>query len=329
MDEISDVIPIRTSSIRHWSISSTTPTISDTSSNPSQRPQSRHTADTSVDLRTSFSAKNSSLGSLTSVAAPGSVVVSPKSTKSQAFNIDDYISSDDDYDTPRRPRGEGEEDLLFQDNGYGMNGSLLPGLSDGMPLPGLSSFAPLSPREIPRPRTSSSLPPNYLQNSFGSPTFSPGPISYPRSRRYVIDTAAHYDDDVDGDDDYLYREEPTLPGLSPMRGGPASRGTKRFTALGKMYDGHQRPSSSSSYHHYGHHHHHHHHHHRGSEDVIEEERDMSKIDIAAAVRMRKEAKARMRADIAASRKRRPSKARRRRSLAGPDADEEHHADTEC
>lgn len=41
--------------------------------------------------------------------------------------------------SPRRPRGEDEEDLLFRDGGYGMDGSFLPGLSGGMPLPGLGS----------------------------------------------------------------------------------------------------------------------------------------------------------------------------------------------
>lgn len=328
MDEIADVVPVRTSSIRNWSISSTTPTTSDTSSNPSQRPQSRHTADTSVDLRTSFSAKNSSHGSLPSAVGACSVAMSPKVVRSPAFNIDDYISSDDDDMTPRRPRGEGEEDLLFQDTGYGMNGSLLPGLSDGMPLPGLSSSPPQSQRHLYPPRTSSALSPGYLQNAYGSPTFHSGSNSHMRPKRYIIDTAAHYDDDVDGDDDYIYRDEPPpLPGLSPMRtSGQNARSMKRFNAVGKMYDSRPRSSSSSSYHHHSHHLHHH----RGSEDVIEEERDMSKIDIAAAVRMRKEAKARKRADAAASKKRRPSRPRTKRSLVEvADADEEHLADTEC
>jgi hypothetical protein len=56
---------------------------------------------------------------------------SPVTTRSRNFNIDDYISSDDEsFTTPDRkprPTAEGEEDLLFK-TGYGITGAALPGL---------------------------------------------------------------------------------------------------------------------------------------------------------------------------------------------------------
>ncbi|KAK3307084.1 uncharacterized protein B0T15DRAFT_164151 [Chaetomium strumarium] len=55
------------------------------------------------------------------------------------FNIDDYLSTDTEADsvatTPnRRPTAEGEEDLLFNDAGYGASGMQLPGLPDPFPV---------------------------------------------------------------------------------------------------------------------------------------------------------------------------------------------------
>lgn len=56
------------------------------------------------------------------------------------FNIDDYVSSDDDeFFTPddddfaaarARPTAEGEEDLLFDGNSFGLTGAVLPGLAE-------------------------------------------------------------------------------------------------------------------------------------------------------------------------------------------------------
>ena len=56
---------------------------------------------------------------------------SPATNRSKNFNIDDYISSDDDSFTTEtkrtRPTAQGEEDLLFKP-GYGITGAALPGL---------------------------------------------------------------------------------------------------------------------------------------------------------------------------------------------------------
>ncbi|KAK7704601.1 hypothetical protein SLS64_008365 [Diaporthe eres] len=56
---------------------------------------------------------------------------SPVTNRSKNFNIDDYVSSDDDSFTTEtkraRPTGQGEEDLLFKP-GYGITGAALPGL---------------------------------------------------------------------------------------------------------------------------------------------------------------------------------------------------------
>lgn len=56
---------------------------------------------------------------------------SPVTNRSKNFNIDDYVSSDDDSFTTAtkriRPTAQGEEDLLFKP-GYGITGAALPGL---------------------------------------------------------------------------------------------------------------------------------------------------------------------------------------------------------
>lgn len=102
-------------------------------SGSSGRPQSRHTKATSVDSdfhplssrRSEESCRSTTFGQTASSPA-----LSPLVTD---FNIYDYISSDDESFTterkPRRPLAEGEEDLLFK-AGYGTSGSALPGLSE-------------------------------------------------------------------------------------------------------------------------------------------------------------------------------------------------------
>ena len=70
----------------------------------------------------------------------------PPLTTVSNFNMDDYISSDDDEnesDGPRRPRGEGEEELLFRDTGYGI--MQLPGLFDSIDQSGGARIANLTP----------------------------------------------------------------------------------------------------------------------------------------------------------------------------------------
>lgn len=314
MEELTEVIPPRTSSLRNWSISSATPTTSDTSSNPFQRPQSQNTATTSVDLGKDFVIKNASQLSVGDVP----ILRSPK--KSIAFNIDDYVSSDDDSVEPRLPRGEGEEDLLFSTAGYGTSFQL-PGLFDALASSPPRQMAVVDDPFLSRPRSSASLPPGagYFHKPFGG---LPGSLS-PR-KRYILDTAADYDDDEDeGEDDTTqswghggdaYTTSSALS--SPSRGGVGVRHTKRLSALGSHHT-----------------HAHNAHAHPAQPDVIEEERDMSKIDVAAAVRQRKEEKARKRAAAAAA-KRRALKGKGKElattTTTGLEADEGgRRADVEC
>ncbi|KAK2067766.1 hypothetical protein P8C59_001476 [Phyllachora maydis] len=124
---------------RRWSLASDSPLASDnsncwSSSTSRFRPQSRQTADTSVDspylvppsLKTA-----SSYGSLTSQGSNGAAVYQRKLNQ---FNIDDHVSTDEDsvYATRRPSPGKGEEDLLFPQDGFGMDGCSLPG-GDGAP----------------------------------------------------------------------------------------------------------------------------------------------------------------------------------------------------
>lgn len=147
--DIDESIPERTSSIRQWSMDSTTATLSSLSSNPF-RPHSRHTANTSVDLMPYIKGTNSSRETFGSAAyhtasenysQPSVPVLSPMSPHSgfgpgTNFNIDDELSSDDDGFSPRHPRGEGEEDLIFNPSGYGFDAGELPGLPNPLDLAG-------------------------------------------------------------------------------------------------------------------------------------------------------------------------------------------------
>jgi hypothetical protein len=225
LDEIYEHIPMRTSSLRHWSLTSTTPTTSDASSNPFARPQSSHTANTSVDLAKFSSVITSSRSSLDSRAgglgSPYCPVIdsrlhSPLTSAgfhtNPGFNIDDYLSSDDDIDadsfvTPRGKQAEGEEELLFRDTGYGSTGIQLPGLFESIP-------------EIP-----STSPPRdsrqYLRHSYSSPSRFAKPLSLECAPGYGYD-----EEQSDDDDD----EISTKADLAPGR-----RGTKRISALGSLY----------------------------------------------------------------------------------------------
>ncbi|KAK7743139.1 hypothetical protein SLS53_004224 [Cytospora paraplurivora] len=96
--------------------------------------RSRHTASTSLDSTRPALSTHKSEGSSLSASnfRPGtSSGWSPTTTRSTEFNIDDPISSDDEsITTPRKHSGvtaEGEEDLLFKE-GYGVTGVALPGL---------------------------------------------------------------------------------------------------------------------------------------------------------------------------------------------------------
>ena len=254
-------------------MTSATPTTSSTSSHTF--PRSAHTANTSVDLSNAYpSGRPSSRSSANSAFGRQSFCTAPESRKvtSPGFNIDDYLSSDDDaFDVPRRSRAEGEEALLFKVGGYGMSASQLPGLLDGMsaPAPEIRSH---------RPRSSASLPAERLRLSFAHPVMNGGGA---RRRRYGVDPGLvddyYYDNDpyeaysASGRDDAL---SSVIPGLPDGTGQDGRRHTRRISALGG-HRGHGRYDSFSG-------------------DVIEEER-LEKIDINTAVRMRKEAKAKKRA----------------------------------
>ncbi len=286
-DEI-DEVPMRTSSLRNWSMTSASPTLSSTSSNPFASSQSRHTPNTSVDLSralssvfaSSRSSLNSGLYQQSYCTAPETHMQSPAKPQTTGFNMDDYLSSDDDsFIEPRRSRGEGEKDLLFKDYGYGFEGAQLPGLEDSLAAP-----APIVRKRSPR--SSMSLPSGDLRLAYSSNPPTAGrpftPDRYARSttaRRYIVDPSLGYHENSDrfyatDADDFLSRLLPTAPGqLQDRRPKTSSGAARRISALGSAYS------------------------HLGfsvGDEVIEEER-LEKIDVATAVRMRKEAKAHNRA----------------------------------
>ncbi|GKT59498.1 hypothetical protein ColTof4_10719 [Colletotrichum tofieldiae] len=135
------------------------------------------------------------------------------------FNLDDYLSSDDDVDAdsfvttrvgdPGHSSGH-EEELLFSDNGYGEGGLQLPGLFDG-------------PSNVPDPNTTSPERPN-MRYSLSSPSRF--------VRRMSLDPwieAPISPLDEEEDDDDLF-DIPTRSDLALGR-----RGTRRISALGTMY----------------------------------------------------------------------------------------------
>ncbi|KAI1806643.1 hypothetical protein F4811DRAFT_509848 [Daldinia bambusicola] len=161
--EIEDIIPERGSSIRRWSLTSETAG-STLSSNPF-RPQSGHTTNTSVDLAPRVSLPEAAgleeptcsprengvaLDNDTEVDAPepsycdigpemliGSLLNPTQQEPSTNFLVDEDASSVDSFDAPKRSAGEFEKDLLFQ--GYGLEGSQLPGLPSSSDVPAKSN----------------------------------------------------------------------------------------------------------------------------------------------------------------------------------------------
>ncbi|SPQ23616.1 04038f91-b1dc-4960-9b99-a7d978cda7fa [Thermothielavioides terrestris] len=161
---------------------------------------------------------------------------------SDAFNIDDYLSSDaDSVTTPsRRPTAEGEEELLFNEAGYGLGGMQLPGLPDSFPSPSSPAAAPRA-KALRRGRSSpvllkATLDPELVgamcwDDSMGTrvargvPPKKLGRVLEGREkRRFVLDTAADEekragdqemggrvdDDDDDGyEADFVEDEEQT------------------------------------------------------------------------------------------------------------------------
>lgn len=157
LDEIAESVPVRGSSLRHSSVSSATPTTDSVWSSPFPRPQSLHTAQTSIDVPPS-PAFPPSLGSANGAGKDenGGVVGSPvtvvRNERSPSFNMDDYLSDeDDDLDDPKPKPSPDDEGLLFNDSGYGFRGMQLPGLFDAIPeFPSeeLPLTQPLSPTRI-------------------------------------------------------------------------------------------------------------------------------------------------------------------------------------
>ncbi|KAK3369106.1 hypothetical protein B0T24DRAFT_631727 [Lasiosphaeria ovina] len=286
LDELSEHASLQNRSMRGWSASSATPTASDISSN--QRPQSPHTANTSIDLSSSCSPVQSSRES----SLDNGTGLSPKTPQSVAFNMDDYVSSDDDsFSTCQRPpRGEGEEDLLFRDDvGYGVHGTQLPGLFDAL------SIADGASQQSPQQKRMMMMGPSLRAHSLTalSPVYDAG--TFGRSRRFILDTAAHDDDEEEGNDDSYYSDGPEVFSLRTLQG----TGTTRLSAL---HSGSSRTTQQQQQQQYA-----------TAGDVIEEERE-GKVDVAAAVKLRKEVKARKRAQ-ALSLSSSSSRARRARSAA--------------
>ncbi|GKT47448.1 uncharacterized protein ColSpa_07629 [Colletotrichum spaethianum] len=136
------------------------------------------------------------------------------------FNMDDYLSSDDDVDADSfittRVRNSGhmdghEEALLFSDTGYGEGGLQLPGLFDSL-------------SNIPDPDTTSPERPN-LRYSLSSPSRF--------ARRMSLDPwieapISPLEEGGEEEDDLL--DIPTRADLALGR-----RGTRRISALGTMY----------------------------------------------------------------------------------------------
>lgn len=107
-------------------------------SSSSGRPASRHTKATSVDSTHGPLSSRKSEDSFMSSQSHGphsGTGWSPTTTRSTGFNIDDYISSDDESFTTekrhRRPTGDGEEELLFKNAFNGALPGLLEPADDG------------------------------------------------------------------------------------------------------------------------------------------------------------------------------------------------------
>ncbi|KAM0323513.1 hypothetical protein ACHAQA_008794 [Verticillium albo-atrum] len=174
------------------------------------------------------------------------------------FNIDDYLSSDDDIDADsfishREEHDEREQGLLFRNTGYGGDGLQLPGLLDSIPA------APV-PQIVRLLRHSRSTPLAGLCDANGGRRLTLGANTH--APGYATDEGDYGETAEEAGD--FQRED-----LAPGR-----RGMKRISALGAVHQGQGVQQGLSS--------------------PIEEEKE-SKVDVRAAVRLRKEAKARERA----------------------------------
>ncbi|KAK1593900.1 uncharacterized protein LY79DRAFT_513714 [Colletotrichum navitas] len=264
-EETLEHLSMRKSSLRQWSMSSSSPTMSSTSS--FQCTHSRRTTTTSIDLATKSSLRNGSQTSLHSEtgdfaefcpafedALPAPMDLANPET---SFNMDDYLSSDDDVDadsfiTTREREsvhfGGNEEELLFSVEGYGEQGLQLPGLFDSISK--FSDPSATSPEHSNKRFTLSN--PSRFARRASLDSWDEAPISPVK------------EEEDQEDDDSLF----DIPIRSDLALG--RRGTRRISALGTMYQ--------SAY----------------------ENREEDKADMWMAVRMRKEAKARERETVRTS-----------------------------
>ena len=164
LDDISEHVPNRRSSLIYGSVSSIAPTTvsSVPSSHQYQRPHSRHTADTSVDLgfrmpltKPGHTRGNDSNGTIqSSKAMHMQRAFAPSQLSQRTMETEDYTTTTDGSDVEayigkRRRRKKDGEGLLFKDEAYGNSGTGLPGLFDGAgsSLPTWASSLPQEARE--------------------------------------------------------------------------------------------------------------------------------------------------------------------------------------
>lgn len=319
--EIDERTSERPSSTHNGSASEVSKTESTGSSNVfsvnSGRPHSRHTASTSLDSTSqAFSTRKSEESSVSANNDErGTSGRWSPATVSTAFNIDDYVSSSDDsFITTRkgsRLTAEGEEDLLFKP-GYGATGVALPGLEEL----GKGGFYPAFPYRWSRSSSMSSdgsaaVPTGPVDNRFSMAQDIPTPLRQVKSdpemelyggtfgrssmRQYFKDNETGGEGrgmpSVGGFDDYFRpMSRTTTAGSENGVYDEVDRGKMRLSALGHPHDRRRgldsRPAKSA--------------------ETIKGEK--GKLDIATTIRLRKEEKARRRAEgLRNSREKRMSK----------------------
>ncbi|ROT41843.1 hypothetical protein SODALDRAFT_326030 [Sodiomyces alkalinus F11] len=321
-------IPIRSSSRHQWSVSpSNTPTVSSISS-PFLRPQSHHTPDTSIDMmpvlseKTSYSRQSrSSSASRTeddrssyrtaleptahevnalsrkpfsrlNVADVDAAEDAPMFGNSITFHIDGYLDSESDVNSDSvtgggRARGECEGPLLFRDTWYGMGGLQLPGLFDAIPTVPTKSRSrdDQGPRHSQQMRSSSTPPPvpRRARSAAMAGTFrgvdrglswtgTGTSTCHDYSEDEEIERKGHTYSSYERDEDATFSDsgssvyEPSVPVDVPL----ARKGSvRRLSAIGGVYD---------------------------AASVASQEHGWERVDVRTAVRLRKEAKAKLRAD---------------------------------
>ncbi|GAP82697.1 hypothetical protein SAMD00023353_0102320 [Rosellinia necatrix] len=159
---VENAIPVRSSSLRHGSITSDT-AMSTVSSNPF-RPQSGHTTSTSIDFSPIFRPirLDQSIPPVPNISFPEPPLLPSKSAstapslahphmatgkrQSNEFYLEDYAETDGGSMTPSR--SSYEKDLLFSETGYGIFGGQVSG------LPGLFDVAvPATLTDLPMNKT--------------------------------------------------------------------------------------------------------------------------------------------------------------------------------